>query len=104
MVKRATAIAGATFLAAVSVFWTAVAFLIDGFRCEDGCAGPGAGTWREDGGAWQWNAQFCLALAGMVCALSCLVYVVRGHRTKAIVSLAAGAVLSGASLAFLGMG
>src|SRR3954454_18615456 len=48
------------------------ALLIRAFACDESSCDGGSSSWRDDAGAWQWDAQLGLGVLGALCAFFAL--------------------------------
>jgi hypothetical protein len=97
-VARLVAAVGVSGLGAIaSVYAVLFAGYLALLTCDEVC--DGAPSWHGDGSAWQWRAQFVVALAALWFAVSTPVAIVTGRRARW--RAACAVALWGGWLAFL---
>jgi hypothetical protein len=92
---RQVAIAECATLLIPAAFGLFLAWAFLGYRCDESCDEDSVDWWHTLD-AWQWSAQFVVALAGTAAIVAALVYTVRRRHDRAPFLLGMAGVCFGA--------
>src|SRR5690349_7769388 len=95
---RAARIAAAVAALAGSAAGLFLALYVAALTCDEGCSDPPT-NWRNDSGAWQWDAQLAIAGLGAAIVIYALTRAIIGRRPWR--ALLAAAVVWGGWWAFV---
>jgi hypothetical protein len=98
---RQVAIAETAVLLIPAAFGLFLAWIFWGLRCDESCdesyvPSARSGEWWHTTDAWQWSAQFGVALIGTAAIVAALVYTVRRRHDRAPIALATAGICFGA--------